>query len=71
MNDVQSVVPRSFPSLPRRKGSVERTVTGLLIISTIEVVLLLRGFSAEMQHFVSGLVVLGVIALGAVQERTS
>jgi ribose/xylose/arabinose/galactoside ABC-type transport system permease subunit len=50
-------------------GSVLRTALGVLVITTIEVVLRLRGFSEELQHLINGLIVLVVIMLHTVGDR--
>jgi ribose/xylose/arabinose/galactoside ABC-type transport system permease subunit len=50
-------------------GSVLRTMVGVTVISVIEVVLLLRGFSEQLQYLITGLIVLAVIMLHAVGER--
>ncbi len=42
---------------------------GVVVIATIEVVLLLRGFSQQLQYLITGLIVLGVIILQTVGER--
>ena len=44
-------------------GSMLRTLIGVAVISIIQVVLLLHGFDAAWRHLVTGLIVLGVIAL--------
>jgi len=50
-------------------GSVLRTLAGVTVIAVIEVVLLLRGFSEELQYLITGLIVLGVIMLHTIGER--
>jgi ribose/xylose/arabinose/galactoside ABC-type transport system permease subunit len=50
-------------------GSALRTLAGVTVIATIEVVLLLRGFSEQLQYLITGLIVLAVIMLHAVGER--
>lgn len=45
------------------EGSAVRTLIGALVIATIEVVLLLRGFRQEWQYLISGLIVLAVMML--------
>jgi ribose/xylose/arabinose/galactoside ABC-type transport system permease subunit len=50
-------------------GSVVRTLVGVTIIAIIEVVLLLRGFSQQLQYLLTGLIVLGVIMLHTISER--
>jgi ribose transport system permease protein len=44
-------------------GSAVRTLIGVTIIAVIEVVLLLRGFSEQLQYLITGLIVLAVIML--------
>jgi ribose/xylose/arabinose/galactoside ABC-type transport system permease subunit len=50
-------------------GSVGRTLIGVTAIAVIEVVLLLRGFSQQLQYLITGLIVLAVIMLHTVAER--
>jgi ribose transport system permease protein len=50
-------------------GSVIRTLFGVTIIAVIEVVLILRGYSDQVQYFITGLIVLAVILLHALGER--
>lgn len=50
-------------------GSTLRTLVGVLVISIIEVVLLLRGFSEQLQLLITGLIVLCVIMLHTLGER--
>jgi ribose/xylose/arabinose/galactoside ABC-type transport system permease subunit len=50
-------------------GSVTRTLIGVTVIATIEVVLLLRGFSQQLQYLLTGLIVLSVIMLHTIGER--
>jgi ribose/xylose/arabinose/galactoside ABC-type transport system permease subunit len=50
-------------------GSALRTLAGVIAIATIEVVLLLRGFSEQLQYLITGLIVLAVIMLHVVGER--
>jgi ribose/xylose/arabinose/galactoside ABC-type transport system permease subunit len=50
-------------------GSVLRTLLGVTVIAIIEVVLLLRGFSQQLQYLITGLIVLGVIMLHTIGER--
>jgi ribose/xylose/arabinose/galactoside ABC-type transport system permease subunit len=50
-------------------GSVLRTLLGVTVIAIIEVVLLLRGFSQQLQYLITGLIVLGVIMLHTMGER--
>lgn len=51
------------------QGSVIRTLVGAAVIASIEVVLLLRGFSEQLQYLITGLIVLGVVMLQTVGER--
>ncbi len=50
-------------------GSTLRTLVGVIVISVIEVVLLLRGFSEQLQYLITGLLVLCVIMLHTLGER--
>jgi ribose/xylose/arabinose/galactoside ABC-type transport system permease subunit len=50
-------------------GSVVRTLIGVTVIAIIEVVLLLRGFSQQLQYLITGLIVLAVIMLYTIGER--
>jgi ribose/xylose/arabinose/galactoside ABC-type transport system permease subunit len=50
-------------------GSVVRTLVGAAAIAAIEVVLLLRGFSEQLQYLITGLIVLAVIMLHTIGER--
>ena len=50
-------------------GSVVRTLIGVTVIAIIEVVLLLRGFSQQLQYLITGLIVLCVIMLHTIGER--
>ena len=50
-------------------GSVVRTLVGVTVIAVIEVVLLLRGFSQQLQYLITGLIVLAVIMLHTIGER--
>ena len=50
-------------------GSVLRTTIGVTVVAIIEVVLLLRGFSQQLQYLITGLMVLAVIMLHSVGER--
>ena len=52
-------------------GSVVRTLLGVTVIAIIEVVLLLRGFSQQLQYLLTGLIVLAVIMLHTISERRS
>ena len=53
------------------EGSVMRTLLGVAVISAIQVVLLLYGFSQQMQYLMTGLIVLTVIMLHSLGERHS
>lgn len=50
-------------------GSTVRTLIGVFVIAIIEVVLLLRGFSEQLQYLITGLLVLCVIMLHTLGER--
>jgi ribose/xylose/arabinose/galactoside ABC-type transport system permease subunit len=50
-------------------GSVLRTLAGVAVISAVKVILILRGFSQEMQYLITGLIVLGVVMLHTLGER--
>jgi ribose/xylose/arabinose/galactoside ABC-type transport system permease subunit len=50
-------------------GSALRTLVGVTVIAIIEVVLLLRGFSEQLQYLITGIIVLAVIMLHVVGER--
>jgi len=50
-------------------GSVIRTLVGVTVIAIIEVVLLLRGFSQQLQYLITGIIVLCVIMLHTIGER--
>jgi len=50
-------------------GSVIRTLIGVTVIALVEVVLILRGFSDQMQYLITGLIVLTVILLHAMDEK--
>ena len=52
-------------------GSVVRTLIGVTVIAIIEVVLLLRGFSQQLQYLITGIIVLCVIMLHTAGERRS
>jgi ribose/xylose/arabinose/galactoside ABC-type transport system permease subunit len=56
-------------SIQGGSGSVVRTLIGVTVIAIIEVVLLLRGFSQQLQYLITGLIVLAVIMLHTVGER--
>jgi ribose/xylose/arabinose/galactoside ABC-type transport system permease subunit len=50
-------------------GSTVRTLVGVFVIAVIEVVLLLRGYSEQLQYLITGLIVLCVIMLHTLGER--
>ena len=50
-------------------GSVVRTLIGVTVIAIIGTVLLLRGFSQQLQYLITGLIVLAVIMLHTIGER--
>ncbi|MGH7246871.1 MAG: ABC transporter permease [Pseudomonadota bacterium] len=50
-------------------GSALRTLVGVTVIATIEVVLLLRGFSEQWQYLITGVIVLAVVMLHAAGGR--
>ena len=50
-------------------GSTLRTLAGVIVIAVIEVVLLLRGFSEQLQYLITGLLVLCVIMLHTLGDR--
>jgi ribose/xylose/arabinose/galactoside ABC-type transport system permease subunit len=50
-------------------GSTVRTLVGVFVIAVIEVVLLLRGFSEQLQYLITGVLVLCVIMLHTLGER--
>jgi ribose/xylose/arabinose/galactoside ABC-type transport system permease subunit len=56
-------------SIQGGSGSVLRTLIGVTVIAIIEIVLLLRGFSQQLQYLITGLIVLGVIMLHTLGER--
>ena len=56
-------------SIQGGSGSVLRTLIGVTVIAVIEVVLLLRGFSEQLQYLITGAIVLAVIMLHTVGER--
>jgi len=56
-------------SIQGGSGSVLRTLVGVTVIAIIEVVLLLRGFSDQLQYLITGIIVLGVIMLHTIGER--
>jgi ribose/xylose/arabinose/galactoside ABC-type transport system permease subunit len=53
-------------SIQGGSGSVVRTLIGVTVIAIIEVVLLLRGFSQQLQYLITGVIVLAVIMLHTV-----
>jgi ribose/xylose/arabinose/galactoside ABC-type transport system permease subunit len=55
-------------SIQGGSGSVVRTVIGVTVIAIIEVVLLLRGFSQQLQYLITGVIVLAVIMLHTLSE---
>jgi ribose/xylose/arabinose/galactoside ABC-type transport system permease subunit len=56
-------------SIQGGSGSVLRTLVGVTVIAIIEVVLLLRGFSQQLQYLITGVIVLLVIMLHTIGER--
>jgi ribose/xylose/arabinose/galactoside ABC-type transport system permease subunit len=56
-------------SIQGGSGSVLRTLVGVTVIAIIEVVLLLRGFSQQLQYLITGIIVLLVIMLHTIGER--
>ena len=56
-------------SIQGGSGSVVRTLIGVTVIAIIEVVLLLRGFSQQLQYLITGIIVLAVIMLHTIGER--
>ena len=56
-------------SIQGGSGSVLRTLIGVTVIAVIEVVLLLRGFSEQLQYLITGVIVLAVVMLQTVGER--
>jgi ribose/xylose/arabinose/galactoside ABC-type transport system permease subunit len=50
-------------------GSAVRTLIGVFVIAIIEVVLLLRGFTEQLQYLITGIIVLGVIMIHTLGER--
>jgi len=50
-------------------GSALRTLIGVTVIAIIEVVLLLRGFTEQLQYLITGIIVLGVIMIHTLGER--
>jgi ribose/xylose/arabinose/galactoside ABC-type transport system permease subunit len=53
------------------EGSVMRTLMGVAVVAVIQVVLLLHGFSQQMQYLMTGLIVLAVILLHGLGENHS
>ena len=51
------------PAFPAAPALTVEDVIGVIVIAIIEVVLLLRGFSEQLQYLITGLLVLGVIML--------
>jgi ribose/xylose/arabinose/galactoside ABC-type transport system permease subunit len=51
------------------EGSVLRTLAGAFVIALVEGLLLLNGFSTQMQYLTIGVIVLGVIMLQTLGER--
>jgi ribose/xylose/arabinose/galactoside ABC-type transport system permease subunit len=51
------------------EGSAVRTLFGALVISVVEGLLVLNGFNTQMQYFLIGVIVLGVIMLQTVGGR--
>ena len=51
------------------EGSVLRTLLGVAVIAVVQVLLLLHGFSKEIQYLMTGLIVLGVIMLHTMGGR--
>ncbi len=51
------------------EGSVLRTLLGVAVIAVVQVLLLLHGFSKEIQYLMTGLIVLGVIMLHTMGRR--
>ncbi len=50
-------------------GSVLRTVVGVMVIAVVQVVLLLHGYSKEVQYVMTGLIVLGAVMLHTASRR--
>ncbi len=50
-------------------GSVLRTLVGVTVIAAVQICLLLRGYSEQLQYFITGLIVLGVVMLHTLGER--
>jgi ribose/xylose/arabinose/galactoside ABC-type transport system permease subunit len=50
-------------------GSVLRTLVGVAVIASVQVCLLLQGFSDQLQYFITGLIVLGVVMLHSLGGR--
>jgi ribose/xylose/arabinose/galactoside ABC-type transport system permease subunit len=51
------------------RGSVVRTMIGVLIIEIARVILLLNGFRQEWQYLISGVIILSVILLQTTVAR--
>lgn len=51
------------------EGSVTRALVGMVVIVVVQALLLLNGFSKEIQYLMTGLIVLAVIMLHTVGER--
>lgn len=49
-------------------GSVLRTLVGVAVIAAVKVILILHGFSQQMQYLITGLIVLGVVMLHTLGE---
>jgi len=56
-------------SIQGGSGSVVRTLIGVTVIAIVEVVLLLQGYSQQLQYLITGLIVLGVIMLHTLGEK--
>jgi ribose transport system permease protein len=52
------------------EGSALRTLAGAFIIALVEGLLLLNGFSTQMQYLTIGIIVLGVIMLHTLGEQS-
>ncbi len=50
-------------------GSIIRTLIGVTIIALVQIALILRGFSAQLQYLIMGLIVLAVILLHALGDK--
>lgn len=51
------------------EGSVLRTLLGMMVIATVQSILLLHGFSKELQYLITGLIVLAAIMLQTIGGR--